>query len=1332
MGILGIISILITLFFIVFFCAAIYILIVFVIRLRKNAVLNKSVAKSVFNGKLSLIVILLFFGISFAFVGGMQLSMTNGRKSILNTFEEGKVWQYEIEDDGIFDKGDDTLDKLARYYNEDHFVNINTSYATPGYEVEYISAYNTIIDPDHEPFEVYDVNAWENDPSTIPTDVTEFLEYMDWKVEDLAKTLSPNKENSFRTWLIENGYAIENDAFNNYIFAPGNYFKNAVYYATYNRFKILDENIQMALEVLFTNDIASLSKFLVNTNTIININKLYPELTSNYKLDLRGYYHFAPKNGSVNQAYEFVVYPDFIKEQNVSKTLGLDYNEFINMSSDEPNIYNVVVQEDYMEANGLKPGDKINLIGSTKLNIVDTVRFSEVTYGMMGANFLVDEEKQAFVGIKASDFIKLISSLSTEQYTSLYNRPMAFYLRDVNPEHDKKLRQADWIGEKTTFIDWRIENTSGSMKVFNESVSFLRLNEEELESILQAPLGGTSISWFKERTNQLWNIDSDSGEFMGVNTSYDGMAAITQFDSPEAARALIGLLEMRGTQSMINILVLVFMGVILIVLSLLIAKRINGSGKQLGTLKAMGMENKQIASAYILFPLIMVGIGFILAALVSPLVMMLFNNILANYYYISFTAMPLSVGFFWTLLVIPMLLSIGLCYFISIRVLRKPTLDLLANKGKDAPNIFVRAAGYITPAKTPFTISYAGKGVLRAMGKSMLLFMSVFLSVFLTSFAMSTTTMIETQTEQIMSYLNYDAFALGGTTNFGQYQYTDMYDADGNLTYEGLDTLDINTKWLIQDEEGFLSSLSTEAASLVLDYSTGKADGFYITSESMIVLSLAEVKYGGFDIPELDYAIARWVAQATQDAYNYKQNSDNPTMQEYITLMPDLVIGNYYANQHRDAVLASTSFSSEHRAYNSELNDDFEQWYEVSDKTDLDVKGKESPMFSVLTSKEQFLNSWGSEPETGQQIWEESLAPYYEKIMLGEQLDYIPVIASTQSRMLLDKLSETYFTTEDGTSKPMLDKLDEDTYEISVSINTSLTDQSGLNPEPDKLATSVYVKARVKVVYDVFVGFDMGLVTITEFLKNYFSNYEENQPTAVNDQRYNDYVVGEDWEFSPSWTYRYTNRIEIAEGEEKYSPLSIVPQSNSYNDFMADPAYADKTITFEQILTGESPIKYSVANGTFISVETMLSQGAKVYDMMMAMFVLMSVFIIFMATTVIVIAMKDVIDSSKREVSMLKAFGYSNTKATFLIMIPYIIVSALAFFIALPMTFAGLAAVASLLTSVTGNVFIFTLTLTQWILVIGYVYGLIGLLTILGFISFYKTNALEAIRASDE
>jgi len=120
-----------------------------------------------------------------------------------------------------------------------------------------------------------------------------------------------------------------------------------------------------------------------------------------------------------------------------------------------------------------------------------------------------------------------------------------------------------------------------------------------------------------------------------------------------------------------------------------------------------------------------------------------------------------------------------------------------------------------------------------------------------------------------------------------------------------------------------------------------------------------------------------------------------------------------------------------------------------------------------------------------------------------------------------------------------------------------------------------------------------------------------------------------------------------------------------------------------------------VIQGYPITVAQLLEQVQIVYKLTIAIFMVISFFSVFIASTVIVIAMKDMIDSSKREVAMLKALGYSNLKATTLILLPYIIIIGIAFIIALPIAFYGLGIVAGLLETITGNSFRFVLSILQ-------------------------------------
>ena len=157
-----------------------------------------------------------------------------------------------------------------------------------------------------------------------------------------------------------------------------------------------------------------------------------------------------------------------------------------------------------------------------------------------------------------------------------------------------------------------------------------------------------------------------------------------------------------------------------------------------------------------------------------------------------------------------------------------------------------------------------------------------------------------------------------------------------------------------------------------------------------------------------------------------------------------------------------------------------------------------------------------------------------------------------------------------------------------------------------------------------------------------------------------------------------------------------------------------------------------LVQGYPITIAQLLDQVQIVYKLTIAIFAVISFFAIFIAGTVIIIAMKEVIDSSKREVAMLKALGYSNAKATSLILFPYIIIIGIAFVIALPIAFYGLGIVAGLLQTITGNVFTFTLSVVQWILLTTFILGIILILLVLTYISFSASKPLEAIQATYE
>ncbi|RKX66230.1 MAG: hypothetical protein DRP42_03555 [Tenericutes bacterium] len=145
-----------------------------------------------------------------------------------------------------------------------------------------------------------------------------------------------------------------------------------------------------------------------------------------------------------------------------------------------------------------------------------------------------------------------------------------------------------------------------------------------------------------------------------------------------------------------------------------------------------------------------------------------------------------------------------------------------------------------------------------------------------------------------------------------------------------------------------------------------------------------------------------------------------------------------------------------------------------------------------------------------------------------------------------------------------------------------------------------------------------------------------------------------------------------------------------------------------------------------------LTQAEKVYEILTASLLMFAVFGLFIALSLILISSKELIGNARREVSMLKAFGFSNAKASSLVMTPNIWIMLLAFLIAMPLSLIALSALAALLTAMTGTAVILTLTFAQLATISAFLIGVFGLIYLLGFLSFRRVNPIEAISASND
>ncbi len=1478
---------------ILFLILTLRILVVFFVKSTKSKELNRSVAKSVFGGKLSLIIILVFYGISFSLVGGANLASKGFEKTLTKQFSDNNVFQaeadrksgiiniydnfaidssilynkkwasslYEIEDNLFISPWviDHTLttETISHFttniFNENRFEKIelkNGDYVDPIYIFNNKLFSDSGFSIDDTTLTIENSIHYDNDGNKINISDPEYRRSFGWTKSEYEEAIEYQIENYFETGPGQNfsknwSYSEDIDeSFYKYLF-DGDYKRYADTIIELKIFNNIFEPLNSFSDSAFYNQVdEEIKEKIIEYNDQISFRFLE-------------YINVSPKNISnenSNVDFEFVVYNDidFVNGKlfnsvddiendlfnkyvdtpvNQTTFLNKSYNDFILSENDSENEINILVQQDYLENTNQKIGDYLDVsfsnseLNPMRLKIYDSVRFNEITYPMMGFNLLPNKEKQSFLGIRLSDFIRFSAST---KYSSYYNRYLSpFITTELGRQNlDSSKKWIEFDGELDKVNDWLNEYIT---YISDHWVSIYNIPIDEFNDYLEQ-----FDDWKIIRNYYSMDENYSNDNFIGTSLIYDSFHVVTEFESIEANRLLFGVFQISNTQKIINVIVLIFISVILIVLSILIIKRIKSSGKQLGTLKAMGMKNSIIAISYVTFPLIIITIGFFIALILSPLVMLGFNSLFGSFYYINFLASPFSLSFFVLVFFLPLVLSVSITYLISLSILRKPTLDLLNNKSNYSPNVFVRALGYFTPQKTPFFISYTSKGLFKAIGKSTLLFISIFAATLLIGFSMSSTTMTKNQTENALDYLNFDLLSRNNVYNSGQYNTVDLYkeiensdgtieyiesykelDGDGNVVNEisGFDNITyltiINSINSISDKASFdttynnvMNQIKNKFTNLKISYSidNGAYSNEYISKNLMEQLVLLKFlfnnKYLNLNLEnsfnyyeknnvdldiltfqDLSKLINNWIlnlgvnlSKENNNFFNQIDNLADLSTEDLINFFneiknyeTDVVFGTQYYNSYNQVSLGSFDIYPAASAINIDKDIYNNYWSNWNLEDDLD-EDSEFKTLNLIYNEKEFFNSYGRTKELGEQIWNDSFGKY--SVDDSELTDYIPVIVTTQTRNWL----------EEQVAEGNIFYQGDDIYTVAISVPT-LTKGNDENANLINLDSYNYsleynsILIDLKIEYELYVIIDFGFNAYKPYVEKYFDNYEyknNDQGILQND--------GSFW-YKEKTSYNYFQAFYqyygVNDDEKALNNYSFLPKNYQYNVFnpkndIPESISDDKRIiSATSIVIDESafgsvvdvydesnPItidylnnpdlyfddnnnfnfnnSFNLSYGISIPVLTLLNQGQVIYKIIILTFDFLSIFIIFISTTIILIAVKDILDSSKREISMLKTFGYSNFKSTTLIMFPYLIIVIFAFLLAIPLTFVGLSVIANLLMALTGNIFIFELSLLQWILLMIYVIGIILFLFLIGYISFFKTNALEAVKETNE
>lgn len=774
--------------------------------------------------------------------------------------------------------------------------------------------------------------------------------------------------------------------------------------------------------------------------------------------------------------------------------------------------------------------------------------------------------------------------------------------------------------------------------------------------------------------------------------------AINSFVSTDDLRQTLMIMSNETNQTFLIVIFTIFIIVIIFVMTLLIKKRVSDNGKQLGTLKAMGQTSTQISAAYIIFPFLLILLGGLLAIGSSIFIQKIFVHTSLNFF--TFPLLSSSITPF-TLLVIfalPLLISIVLCFFLAKWILRKPTLDLLTNKTKDTPNKIVRAIGYLTPSFFTFKFSYKIKGFWRAMGKSTLLFFAIFGGTALTSISLSASTMVDSIINETTKAINYDSSEYLKPTSYTKYIKDEHYNVSSPLTMGIVIEDPLNPNYFLINENfinGFINELDNLDAALnyistntdqtnfdkILEpnpaNNTYEAD-YYIPSEVTLVyfsmyLQLLE-KYPNSIFKINNYEIFNQTGISFSNLINFFNPSILETFKNYSLFLGKSINFKELIFNDKNIIQPSVLIK------------------EVKDfKADLvfvdQFKNKETNWYYQPT-KLYFEDATTDTTSLSVSMYDEISFTPNDKLLFSLNLDKkllkdLVNYSGNKIPILIHETNLSWF--ENNFSNLNNLKVYSEYYEIDNQGNFSIQ--------------HAWMDFEIIGIYDTPIP--LGIIGLYSNFESYIKLNNISQNVKPH------YAV---------------NQVKNSVNSIDYVTMNL-PNSTLKN-FIEN---SGSDMTFANFILYQN----GAAQTLSIPSDFVYSQVSMIYDVFDETMLLISIFAILVAVGLVLIAIKEIIDSSKKEVSMLKTFGYSNNTATSLVLTPYIVISLISFLIAIPLSLLFLNFLGIFISSLTSITFIFHLTISQILILSTFIVSLIISLIILAYLGFRKTDPLKALQLTE-
>ncbi len=758
------------------------------------------------------------------------------------------------------------------------------------------------------------------------------------------------------------------------------------------------------------------------------------------------------------------------------------------------------------------------------------------------------------------------------------------------------------------------------------------------------------------------------------------------------------------------ILLIIFLVIIFLILGMNLRKKITSSSKQLGTLKALGCSTNEIALSYITLPLAIVIIGIIFVFPIGFGLNAVWGVITNSYYDLILGGIPLTFSMFALIFIFPIVIFSLFTFVVTKIILRQGALDLLTSKSNNRPNFLVKWVSLFTDRfKVNFTTTYTLKNGFRSASKSFAIIFALFFSTLLITFALSLSSVFENTIDQTYKNINYNQVTTYRDSDNEQLFYSQ---ADSIVEEEyQLITIDFDEKYFLpanKDEalEVFSTNVLTNLESnpiLEFDQTNQTYKNYYLSVNQMdkllpwlavlnyyfdanVFLGPAtgdpDLNYSGITLNNINDLFSFYVSKVFLSYLSENVDDKDPILINPLDIPPPqyTIIIDYpqlkiYVDNELLDDIQNTRIYFNTTFYNNQAEDLVSQFNIENNGENL----TRMYVFNDLDALERSYDFVSSKNKHNVISALENETP---------NNSYIPIIASTY-------LAQKYGDVFDVGNI------------VEVVIPTSAF--------PAEVAADIYapVTVRIKVValYDSYIP--LGSFTTVDFFQQYLRS---NMPLMLS--KFEHFTYNSKYNYSSDYNQLNENTLTIDSNINYYQKEDTM--NNKIDYYLLDPNHKENAYS-QALLYMDTSILTISSEGLVRETYSYLSQ---ILDLIIGIF---SALTLIISLILVLLLLKDIIDSAKKEVSMLKVLGFSNIRAEFMILVPYAFIIFFTFLIAIPFTIGFLQIIEQVIWNSLGLLVLLLPSPNQFIILIGIVFAIIFLVFLIGYWVYKKTSPLLAL-----